>query len=897
MDFMHRYQHLFFILLMTALFSTIAFAQDIAPPSQDYVLRFAGEQYAVAPDNPALDLGSEFTMMGWFYFEKVTPGAILMGRLHNPWTEDPGVAYTLGVTNFDENNEFEFLLSDGTPESRTFLFGGAIPENQWVHVAVTFGSQTMRIYANGEEKGSTPFAGTPDVNATRFGIGGSVTEEVSIGYQSGFSGFMKQVSVWNTALSESAIATYAESGLTGSEVDLVAYWVLNDAPESNVAIDATSNSLDLRFDQNYHRPQWKNTWPLIYREEAIANPYFEVHEIDWFTQVNGLDYVTADVYLLDLKNDGLLDAVVSNSYLPATYPETPVPLHALSNNGGLNFIENTAEILGEVEVILPRFGAVADFNNDGLDDLYLADSGTDTPPIPGHQNAYFLQRPDGTLSNESETKIPLINNANHGLTVGDIDNDGDIDIITAQQGRCCDPGITGSDPEIFINDGSGNFTLENNRWPASDIWKDHFTDPQITSAVLIDWDRDGDLDLFLGAAYSSFSEYWGRSALLLLFNDGTGHFEFPNPNQSVLDNEFSVYEQEGSFHTYVDLVATDINADGRTDLVGSYIIDNYQGGGLSLYINDRNMTGTKTENAFPANGFNVDGNDYWLVYSRAMDFNNDGWVDIYSEGGIAGDYLFLNNGDNTFTNFSEVLYTKTMQWNSTSNVGDLDNDGDVDIFSVTNGSIQILENKRSYATTTSTVQKPLAPALTAPDDSSEVPSTTMLAWEEDSPFALSHVQVAKDSDFADIIFERKEYTGLQIELSGLIDGTEYFWRVRGKNTAGFSAWSAAQTFAVNTSVAIQEANPMTPTTFRLYANYPNPFNPSTEIRYQLPVNSKVSLKVFDMLGREVATLVDGRVSAGQHEIHFDASALSSGLYIYRLQAGEFIETKKMMLIK
>ncbi|SMO66515.1 polysaccharide deacetylase family protein [Gracilimonas mengyeensis] len=85
--------------------------------------------------------------------------------------------------------------------------------------------------------------------------------------------------------------------------------------------------------------------------------------------------------------------------------------------------------------------------------------------------------------------------------------------------------------------------------------------------------------------------------------------------------------------------------------------------------------------------------------------------------------------------------------------------------------------------------------------------------------------------------------------------------------------------------------------FNLIQNYPNPFNPSTKISFHLPVNSEVSLRVFDTLGREVATLIDNRKGPGLHNVHFDASHLSSGLYIYQLNAGDFMETRKMMLVK
>lgn len=88
-----------------------------------------------------------------------------------------------------------------------------------------------------------------------------------------------------------------------------------------------------------------------------------------------------------------------------------------------------------------------------------------------------------------------------------------------------------------------------------------------------------------------------------------------------------------------------------------------------------------------------------------------------------------------------------------------------------------------------------------------------------------------------------------------------------------------------------------PNVFKLHQNYPNPFNPNTVISYHLPVNSTVTLKVFDMLGREIAVLEDGLKIAGSHTVSFDASALSSGMYFYRIEAGSFVETRKMMLIK
>ncbi len=92
-------------------------------------------------------------------------------------------------------------------------------------------------------------------------------------------------------------------------------------------------------------------------------------------------------------------------------------------------------------------------------------------------------------------------------------------------------------------------------------------------------------------------------------------------------------------------------------------------------------------------------------------------------------------------------------------------------------------------------------------------------------------------------------------------------------------------------------NNETPNRFALEQNYPNPFNPSTTIKFQLAKSSFVKLTVFDVLGRQVESLVNDNKEAGYYEVNFDASKFASGLYFYKIEAGDFVETKKMMLIK
>jgi hypothetical protein len=96
------------------------------------------------------------------------------------------------------------------------------------------------------------------------------------------------------------------------------------------------------------------------------------------------------------------------------------------------------------------------------------------------------------------------------------------------------------------------------------------------------------------------------------------------------------------------------------------------------------------------------------------------------------------------------------------------------------------------------------------------------------------------------------------------------------------------------SVAEQKSLPRE---FAMSQNYPNPFNPSTTIKFELPKSSMVRLSVYDILGREVSVLVNERRDAGVHEVKFDASGLSSGVYFYRMQAGDFVQSKSLIVLK
>lgn len=130
--------------------------------------------------------------------------------------------------------------------------------------------------------------------------------------------------------------------------------------------------------------------------------------------------------------------------------------------------------------------------------------------------------------------------------------------------------------------------------------------------------------------------------------------------------------------------------------------------------------------------------------------------------------------------------------------------------------------------------------------------------------------------------------------AGAVGGPTYYYRV---TAIDYSGNQSASSDPIGTSVTGVEATEALPTTYALFQNFPNPFNPTTQIAYDVPQESFVTLKVYNTLGQEIAVLVEARQLPGRHTVSFNGSGLASGLYFYKLTAGEHVSIRKMNLLK
>ncbi len=173
-----------------------------------------------------------------------------------------------------------------------------------------------------------------------------------------------------------------------------------------------------------------------------------------------------------------------------------------------------------------------------------------------------------------------------------------------------------------------------------------------------------------------------------------------------------------------------------------------------------------------------------------------------------------------------------------------------------------------------------------------------LKWAKKLNATSYHLFVSVNKEYADgyTVVDTVVENDTTFFIDGLLQNKVYWWKVAAINEYGEGQWSESFGFkpAIQTDV---EGEENVPVVFDLLQNYPNPFNPVTTIGYSLPEKANVTIKVYDILGREVATLINDEINAGYHEIKFDASNLSSGIYIYHMNAGKYSVAKKLTVMK
>jgi Secretion system C-terminal sorting domain/Domain of unknown function (DUF5122) beta-propeller len=192
---------------------------------------------------------------------------------------------------------------------------------------------------------------------------------------------------------------------------------------------------------------------------------------------------------------------------------------------------------------------------------------------------------------------------------------------------------------------------------------------------------------------------------------------------------------------------------------------------------------------------------------------------------------------------------------------------------------------------------PLAPSLFSPPNGSyNQLSTVRFIWNKSLGTLTYRLQVSQDSLFANLVVNDSTLTDSTIVVTNLTVNRYYWWRVNAKNSIGTSPYSAVWKFGTF-FVGLQQIGTDIPKEFSLKDNYPNPFNPVTKIRFDVPITGIVTIKVFDILGKEIAALVNQHLLPGIYEVDWDAVNYPSGVYLYRIAAGEFSVSKKMILLK
>ncbi|MCX7984483.1 MAG: endo-1,4-beta-xylanase [Bacteroidetes bacterium] len=203
------------------------------------------------------------------------------------------------------------------------------------------------------------------------------------------------------------------------------------------------------------------------------------------------------------------------------------------------------------------------------------------------------------------------------------------------------------------------------------------------------------------------------------------------------------------------------------------------------------------------------------------------------------------------------------------------------------------------------VKSPLPPQLVSPVNETNVPLNPILQWRKAETATSHKLQLATQSTFSSgsIVLDTT-IVDTVLQVRSLRGQTQYYWRVSGSNSSGSSSYSSSSFTTVSEPTSVNE-NHQIPAVLSLHPNYPNPFNPTTIITYSVDKECYVSLKVYNTLGQEVATLFEGVRTPGHYSVHFNGGNLTSGIYYYSLKVldhavgikAKHTITRKMLLLQ
>lgn len=519
--------------------------------------------------------------------------------------------------------------------------------------------------------------------------------------------------------------------------------------------------------------------------------------------------------------------------------------------------------------------AWADINKDGWLDLVLA-NGNDM----ARQRVVVYYNSAGTLPAMASWQSADIDYHGH-LSVGDVNKDGYPDVAVSvyigaagfsQKGKM----------KLYMNI---NGTLETT---PSWVSRDSF---YTFSCAFGDADGDGDLDLAAacGEAYNSRAErnriYYNRNGRLdslpgwmssqASYSYDVGWADFDNDGclDLVFANERApnrLYKNYGdSIGTVPIWSSTDASQQANSLAIGDVNDDGY----LDLVISDNNqLGGTGKFKIYLNNAGALSSAPWWTStwsgYGSGIalaDFDRDGDKDLVTGGWWQPCCIYMNQNGS---------FTQTPQWTSTTSsvveaivFGDYDNDGldTINVHFTSNGT------RKLYYLPRTPLQGILSVRWNGEPDS-------VAPW-------------CCDLENGWISFYSSPSAGVPIDVRAVASRSLDFAVSNWDNTLG------NYVFRNTLPPVFVAGGEEMPSIFQLMQNYPNPFNPFTIIRYQIPTKSQLSLKVFDVLGREVATLENEAKTPGEYSARWDGTNYSSGVYFYRLVSDRHIEVKKMLLLK